>query len=99
MYPYKHYNMGEGMMVYNHDGSIENEIAIIVDKIVEETSLNTDARTHLIDILFTEYEKNSVECIETTDRIIMNCLCESKYNHIKILCEYIDYTRRNSDYF
>lgn len=40
------------------------------------------------------------ECIETTDKIITNCLCESKYNHIKILCEYIEYTRKTfNDYF
>ena len=97
MYPYKHYSMGEGMMVYNHDGSAENEIYYTIDKMVNKTLTTYDAR--LIDILYTEYKNNSVECIEMIDKIIMNCLCESKYNHIKILCEYMECTRRNFDYF
>lgn len=98
MYPYETYSMGDGMMVYNHDGSLENEIYCIVDKMVHKTLTTYDAR--LIDILYTEYKNNSIECIEATDKIITNCLCESKYNHIKILCEYIDYTRKNfDDYF
>jgi hypothetical protein len=93
MYPYETYSMGEGMMVYNHDGSLENEIYCIVDKMVNKTLTTYDKR--LIDILYTEYENDSIGCIEVTDKIIVNCLSESKYQHIKILCEYVDYTRKN----
>lgn len=97
MYPYKVYNAEYGEVVYNHDGSIENEIYCIIDKMVNKTLTTYDAR--LIDILYTEYKNNSIECVEVTDKIIMNCLCESEYNHIKTLCEYMDYIKRNVDYF
>ena len=32
MYPYKDYSVDEGIMVYNHDESKENELAINIDK-------------------------------------------------------------------
>lgn len=86
MYPYKHYSMGEGMMIYNHDGSIENEIAITVDKMIEGTLLNTDNR--LIDILAEHYRNSSIECNDDIQTIINNWLQVNDYRHIHKLLEY-----------
>lgn len=97
MYPYEIYNMGYGEMMYNHDGTIENEIYITIDKMVYKTLLTTDNR--LIDILSNYYKNNSCECIETIDTIINICCHESKYKHIKILCEYIDIVRDTELYY
>lgn len=86
MYPYKKYSMGEGMMIYNHDGSPENEIAITVDKMVEGTLLNTDKR--LIDTLYKYYSQSSIECDDDIHTIINNWLHTSDYRHIHTLLEY-----------
>lgn len=86
MYPYKHYSMGEGMMVYNHDGSLENEIAITVDKIIKGTLLSTDNR--LIDIIYKHYSKSSVLCDNDIQTIINNWLHTGDYEHIHTLLEY-----------
>lgn len=86
MYPYKIYSMGEGVMVYNHDGSIENEIAITVDKMVNKILLNTDNR--LIDIISEYYKKSSIECDDDITAIINNWLMYSEYKHIHMLLEY-----------
>lgn len=85
MFPYKIYSMGEGMMVYNHDGSIENEIAITVDKMIEGTLLNTDAR--LIDIVYKHYSKSSIGCDDDIQAIINNWLHTGDYKHIHTLLE------------
>ena len=86
MYPYKHYSMGDGMMVYNHDGSIENEIAITVDKIIEGTLLNTDNR--LIDIIYKHYRESSLSCDDDIQAIINNWLRTSDYKHVYTLLDY-----------
>ena len=86
MFPYKIYSMGEGTMVYNHDGSIENEIAITVDKMVNKILLNTDNR--LIDVIAEYYRKSSIDCDDDITAIINNWLMHSEYRHIHILLEY-----------
>lgn len=97
MYPYKIYNMGDGEMVYNHDNSIENEIYITIDKMINKTLLTTDIR--LIDILYDYYKNNSCECIETINTIINICSHELKYEHIKILCEYMSLVHDTELYY
>ena len=83
MYPYKIYDIDKSMMVYNHDGSFENEIAITVDKIVNETLLSTDAR--LVDIIYKCYQKSSIECDDDIQAIINNWLRTGNYKHIYTL--------------
>lgn len=97
MYPYKHYSMGEGMMIYNHDGSIENEIAITVDKIIEGTLLNTDNR--LIDIIYKHYSKSSLLCDDDIQTIINNWLHTSDYEHIHTLLEYYISVRKTFELY
>lgn len=86
MYPYKRFELELNSLTYNHDDTIENEIYITVDKMVNSTLLNKDKR--LIDILYNEHTNNSVELKDIVDTIITNCLITNEYNHIKILSEY-----------
>ena len=86
MYPYKKYNSEINEMIYNHDGTIENEIAITVDKMIEGTLLNTDKR--LIDILYQYHNNSSVECDDDIQAIITNWLNTGDYKHIHTLIEY-----------
>ena len=86
MYPYKKYNSELDTVLYNHDGTIENEIAITVDKMIEGTLLSTDKR--LIDILYQYYNKLSVECDDDIQSIITNWLDTGNYKHIHTLTKY-----------
>ena len=87
MYPYKKYDVELNEMIYNHDGTIENKIAITVDKMVNYTLRNTDGR--LIDILYDYYNnKSSVDCDDAVQAIIKNWLETGDYKHINILTEY-----------
>ena len=87
MYPYFRYNMGIGEMVYNHDGTKENEIFIALDKMIQNVPLID--RIRLIDLLYETYNHNSVECTDIVNEIINNCIREEKYQHIQILAEYM----------
>ena len=86
MYPYKKYNSELDTVIYNHDGSIENEIAITVDKMIEDTLLSTDKR--LIDIIYQYYNKSSIECDDDIQTIIKHWLDIGNYKHIHTLTEY-----------
>ena len=79
MYPYFVYSMGDGKMVYNHDGTKENEIYIALDKLINDIPLTN--RTRLIDILYETYDNNSIECTDIVNNIINICLHENKYKH------------------
>ena len=87
MYPYFVYNMGEGKMAYNHDGTKENEIFIALDKQIKNIPL-TD-RIRLIDLLYEIYNNNSIECTDIVNDIIDNCIREEKYKHIQVIAEYM----------
>lgn len=87
MYPYFVYNMGEGEMIYNHDGTKENEIYIALDKLINDVPLTN--RTRLIDILYKTYDNNSIECTDIVNNIIDNCIREEKYKHIQVIAEYM----------
>ena len=86
MHPYKKYDSELDTVIYNHDGTIENEIAITVDKMIEKTLLNTDKR--LIDILYQYHNKSSIECDDDIQAIITNWLNTGDYKHIHTLTEY-----------
>lgn len=87
MYPYFVYNMREGEMIYNHDGTKENEIFIALDKKVKNAPLFD--RIRLIDLLYETYSNNSIECTDIVNNIIDNCIREEKYKHIQIIAEYM----------
>ena len=86
MYPYKKYDSKLDEMIYNHDGTIEDEIAITVDKMIEGTLLKTDKR--LIDIIYQYYNKSSIECDDVIQSIIKIWLNAGNYKHIHTLIEY-----------
>lgn len=86
MYPYKKYEIEINELTYNHDNTIENEIYIIIDKMIHNTLLDTDTR--LIDILYDEHVNHSLELNDIIHNIIINCLMVNEYSHIKILTEY-----------
>ena len=86
MYPYKKHNSEIDTVIYNHDGSIENEIAITVDKMIEDTLLSTDKR--LIDIIYQYYNKSSIQCDNDIQSIIKHWLDTGNYKHIHTLIEY-----------
>ena len=83
MYPYKHYSMDENMMVYNHDGSNENELAINIDK-----ELNNITHFHTYTRLYDLYNNDSMECDAIVRKLIDNWMYESKYNHIELIAKY-----------
>ena len=85
MYPYKKYSPEFDTVIYNHDSTIENEIAITVDKMIEGTLLSTDKR--LIDILYQYHNNSSVECDDDIQAIITNWLNTGDYKHIHTLIE------------
>lgn len=85
MYPYKEYNAEFGEVVYNHDGSVENEIAITVDKMVHNELLNNDIR--LYDIIEKHYHKSTINCDDDITTIINNWLMHSEYRHIHTLLD------------
>ena len=87
MYPYFVYNMGYGEMVYNHDGTKENEIFIALDKQIKNIPLSD--RIRLIDLLYETYNNDSIECTDIVNNIINNCIREEKYKHVQILAEYM----------
>lgn len=97
MYPYKKYDAEFYEVVYNHDGSTENEIAILVDKIVHNELLSTDAR--LVDLIADYYNKSSVDCDDDICTIINHWLMYSKYKHIHTLLEYYIPIKTNYDMY
>lgn len=94
MYPYEHYSMGEGMMVYNHDGSVENEIFIDVDKRITHEGVTM----HLYDYMYKHYNNDSMEFDDTIKSLINNCMYESKYKHIELIAKYYNQILENEKF-
>ena len=83
MYPYKEYNAEFGEVVYNHDGSDENELAINIDK-----EINHITHFHTYTRLYELYNNDSMECDAIVRELINNWMYESKYNHIELIAKY-----------
>lgn len=84
MYPYKVYSMDEGIMIYNHDGSYENEIFIDIDKRIT----NEGVTMHLYDYMYKYYNNDSMGFDETIKSLIHNCMYESKYKHVELIAKF-----------
>ena len=90
MYPYEHYNMGEGMMIYNHDGSPENELAINIDK-----ELNNITHFHTYTRMYEMYNDYDINFDNIVHEIINNWMYENKYAHIELIAKYYNQILRN----
>ena len=90
MYPYKEYNAEFGEVVYNHDGSEENELAINIDK-----ELHNITHFHTYTRLYNLYNDDAFECEDIVHAIINNWMYENKYSHIELIAKYYNEILRN----
>lgn len=93
MYPYEHYSMGEGMMVYNHDGSPENELAINIDK-----EINHITHFHTYTRMYDLFNNDSIEFDNMVKTIISNWMYEDKYQHIELIAKYYNQILSNEKF-
>lgn len=93
MYPYKRYDMGESMMVYNHDGSEENELAINIDK-----QINHITHFHTYTRMYDLFNNDSLAFDNMVKEIINNWMYEDKYEHIELIAKYYSEILSNEKY-
>ena len=93
MFPYKKYNAEFGEVVYNHDGTKENELAINIDKQLNNIT-HFDTYGYMYD-LFNDYDINFDVMIHN---IIDNWMYENKYAHIELIAKYYNQILRNEAY-
>lgn len=93
MYPYEVYSMGDGMMVYNHDGSAENELAINIDK-----EINNITHFHTYTRMYDLFNSDSMEFDNIVKTIIYNWMYENKYKHIELIAKYYNEILSNEKY-
>ena len=93
MYPYKHYSVDEGIMVYNHDKTKENELAINIDK-----EINNITHFHTYTYMYSLYDDDSMGFDNMVKTIIFNWMYENKYKHIKIIAEYYNQILENEKF-
>lgn len=93
MYPYKEYNAEFGEVVYNHDGSDENELAINIDK-----ELNHITHFHTYTRMYDLFNNNSIEFENMVKAIINNWMYEDKYGHIELIAKYYNEILRNEKF-
>ena len=90
MFPYDIYSMGEGTMVYNHDGSDENELAINIDK-----EINHITHFHTYTRMYDLFNNDSLAFDNMVKAIINNWMYENKYGHIELIAKYYNEILRN----
>lgn len=93
MYPYKEYNAEFGEVVYNHDGSEENELAINIDK-----ELKHLPHFHTYTAMYEMYNNYDINFDNIIHEIINNWMYENKYSHIELIAKYYDTILRNERY-
>lgn len=90
MYPYKEYNAEYGEVVYNHDGSEENELAINIDKEIKKlTHFHTYTRMYE---MYNDYDINFDNIVH---EIINNWMYENKYAHVELIAKYYNEILQN----
>lgn len=99
MYPYKivHCDDFGYYESYERDGTLENEIYIACDKKIHGDLLSTDRK--LLDIIDNAYRKDSCECCDAVDEVILNCVRNSEYRHIHLIAECMHMVRGNYDLY
>lgn len=93
MYPYKEYNAEYGEVVYNHDNTPENELAINIDKEINKLT-HFHTYTYMYD-LYNDYDINFDNIIH---EIINNWMYENKYTHVELIAKYYNQILRNERY-
>ena len=93
MYPYERYSAGDGMMIYNHDGSAENELAINIDK-----EINHITHFHTYTRMYDLFNNDSVAFDDMVKTIIHNWMYEDKYQHIELIAKYYNQILSNEKY-
>lgn len=89
MYPYEKYNAEFGVVVYNHDGTDENELAINIDK-----AINHEPHFHTYTRMW-ELDKNyDIDLGAIVREIISNWMYEDKYAHIELIAKYYNQISR-----
>lgn len=90
MYPYKEYNAEFGEVVYNHDGTKENELAINIDK-----ELNNTTHFHTYSYMYDLFNDYDINFDIMMHNIIDNWMYENKYAHIELIAKYYNQILRN----
>lgn len=90
MYPYKEYNAEFCEVVYNHDGSEENELAINIDK-----EVNHITHFHTYTRMYKLFNNDSLAFDNMVKEIVNNWMYEDKYEHIELIAKYYNEILRN----
>lgn len=93
MYPYERYDMEEGTMVYNHDGSDENELVINIDKEIKHIT-----HFHTYTYMYDLFNNDSLAFDNMVKTIICNWMYEDKYYHIELIAKYYNEILRNEKF-
>lgn len=90
MFPYKKYNAEFNEVVYNHDGTKENELAINIDK-----ELNNITHFHTYSYMYDLFNDYDINFDIMMHNIIDNWMYENKYAHIELIAKYYNQILRN----
>ena len=93
MFPYKKYSAEFNEVVYNHDGTKENELAINIDK-----ELNNITHFHTYDYMYDLFNDYDINFDVMMHNIIDNWMYENKYAHIELIAKYYNQILRNERY-
>lgn len=92
-HPYKEYNVELNEMDYIDNGSMENQIYEQIDR-----KLNKLPCYHIYTFLYDYYNKNSVECLNTINKIVSNCIMVYEHEHAEKLLMYYNQIMRNEKF-
>ena len=93
MFPYKKYNAEFNEVVYNHDGTKENELAINIDK-----ELNNITQFHTYSYMYDLFNDYNINFDIMMHNIIDNWMYENKYSHIELIAKYYNQILSNEKY-
>lgn len=93
MFPYKKYNAEFNEVVYNHDGTKENELAINIDK-----ELNNITHFHTYSYMYDLFNDYDINFDIMMHNIIDNWMYENKYSHIELIAKYYNQILSNEKF-
>lgn len=93
MYPYKKYSAEFNEVIYNHDGTKENELAINIDK-----ELNNITHFHTYSYMYDLFNDYDINFDVMIHNIINNWMYENKYAHIELIAKYYNQILSNEKF-
>lgn len=92
-HPYKEYNVELNEMTYIYNDNIEYLIYEQIDR-----QLNKLPCYHIYDFLYDFYNKDSIECRNTINKIVSNCIMIDEHEHAEKLLMFYNQIIRNEKY-